>query len=335
MHAYTNKPKIVVADDSPFFRRLVEDALAREEYALLFATNGREAIDFVNRHEPAVVITDWEMPDLTGLELCEKIRGDQNTYTYVILLTSNKNKDQIVRGLDAGADDYLTKPFDPQELLARVRVGRRIAELHRQVQAKNKMLEELALTDALTGLPNRRAVEHWVARELSAAARHGFPLWVVMADLDRFKSINDAHGHDAGDRVLKQFAAILKANTRASNMCGRIGGEEFVLVLGHSDSAGVQIAIERVRQEVEAQTLTIDGAPIRVTVSFGISGFHGGKAPEFAQLLRQADAALYAAKANGRNRIEFAEADSSARVGLGLSGIATESAQTSGGKVGN
>ena len=310
MDAHTSKLKIVVADDSPFFRRLVEDALAREEYALLFAKNGREAIDFVTTHEPAVVITDWEMPDLTGLELCEKIRGDKHPYTYIILLTSNKNKDQIVRGLDAGADDYLTKPFDPQELLARIRVGRRIAELHRQVEAKNKVLEELALTDALTGLPNRRAVEHWVARELSAAARHGFPLWVIMADLDRFKSINDAYGHDSGDRVLKEFALILNANTRASNMCGRLGGEEFVLVIGHNDRAGVQIAIERVRHELESRTFTIDGAVIRATASFGVAGFHSGKAPEFAQLLRQADAALYAAKANGRNRIEFAEAES-------------------------
>src|SRR5262249_41831149 len=158
-----------VADDSPFFRRLVESALLREPYTLLFAKNGREAIDSVTAHEPAVVITDWEMPDVTGIELCKKIRATKHPYTYIILLTSNKNKDQIVRGLDSGADDYLTKPFDAGELLARIRVGRRIAELHRQVEAKNKLLEELALTDALTGLPNRRAVEHWAARELSAA----------------------------------------------------------------------------------------------------------------------------------------------------------------------
>lgn len=320
MHAHTDKPKIVVADDSPFFRRLVEDTLAREEYTLLFAKNGREAIDFVTTHEPAVVITDWEMPDFTGLELCQRIRGDKRPYTYVILLTSNKNKDQIVHGLDAGADDYLTKPFDPGELLARIRVARRIAELHRQVQAKNKELEELALTDALTGLPNRRGIEQWVARELSAAARHGFPLWVVMADLDHFKRINDAHGHEAGDRVLRRFAAILKRNTRASNMCGRTGGEEFVLVLGHSDRAGVQIAIERVRQELETQAFAINGATIRVTASFGIAGFHGRKAPEFAQLLREADVALYSAKAHGRNRIEFAEADSTTPLGSSASG---------------
>src|SRR5262249_18724400 len=151
---------------------------------------------------------------------------------------SNKDKNQIVEGLDSGADDYLTKPFDPGELLARIRVGRRIAELHRQVEAKNKLLEELALTDALTGLPNRRALEPWATRQLSAAARHGFPLWVVIADLDWFKSINDTYGHDVGDTVLKMFAQILKANTRASNMCARIGGEEFVEVIGHSDRAG-------------------------------------------------------------------------------------------------
>ena len=332
MHAPTDKLKIVVADDSPFFRRLVEDALAHEDYTLLFAKNGREAIDFVTADEPAVVITDWEMPDFTGLELCQKIRGAKYPYTYIILLTSNKHKEQIVRGLDAGADDYLTKPFDPRELLARIRVGRRVAELHREVHDKNKKLEELALTDALTGLPNRRGVEHWVARELSAAARHGFPLWVVMADLDHFKSINDAHGHDAGDQVLKEFAAILKTNTRASNMCGRTGGEEFVLVLAHSDRAGVQIAIERVRQELERQTLTIDGATIRVTASFGITGFHGRKAPEFAQLLRKADAALYVAKAHGRNRIEFAEANSTARLGFGFSEPVTESSTFTGAK---
>jgi DNA-binding response OmpR family regulator len=139
--ADTEQLKIVVADDSPFFRRLVEDALAREEYKLVFAKNGREAIGLVTAHEPAVVLTDWEMPDFTGLELCRQIRGDKHLYTYIILLTSNKNKDQIVCGLDAGADDYLTKPFDRGELLARIRIGRRIAELHREVQAKTNCLK--------------------------------------------------------------------------------------------------------------------------------------------------------------------------------------------------
>ena len=307
METHSEKVKIVVADDSPIYRRLIGDALGPEEHTVFFAKNGSEAISLVSANEPAVVITDWEMPDLTGLELCEQIRREERKYTYIILLTSNTLKDQIIQGLRAGADDYLTKPFHPGELLARVGVGRRVAELQRQVHAKNKLLEELALTDALTGLPNRRAVEHWASRELNAAARHGFAFWVVMADLDHFKTINDTYGHDAGDQVLKEFAAIIKARTRASNMSGRIGGEEFVLVLTHNDHDGVQIAIERVRQELEGQTFTIGGTSARVTASFGVAVFQGQKAPEFAELLHQADAALYAAKRLGRNRIEFSE----------------------------
>jgi two-component system cell cycle response regulator len=164
------------------------------------------------------------MPGITGIELCAQIRGNRNSYTYIILLTSNAHKDHIISGLAAGADDYLTKPFHSGELLARVAVGRRIVELHREIQAKNRLLEELALTDPLTVLPNRRAVEEWAMRQLSGAARHGFPFWVVMADLDAFKSVNDTYGHEAGDVVLKKFADVLKANTRTSNMCGRIGG---------------------------------------------------------------------------------------------------------------
>jgi two-component system cell cycle response regulator len=309
MEAHSKRIKIVVADDSPFYRKLVESALDLDEFELFFAKNGSEAIDLVSAHDPAVVITDWEMPDVTGLELCEQLRRQNRNYTYIILLTSNTKKGQIVQGLEAGADDYLTKPFDPGELLARIRVGWRLAELQRQVQAKNKLLEELALTDALTGLPNRRAIELWAARELNAAARHDFSFWVVMADLDHFKTINDTYGHHAGDQVLKEFSAIMKARTRASNMCGRIGGEEFVMALTHNDQDGVQIAIERVRHELESRTFTLGGVTVRVTASFGIAVFQGKKAPEFVELLHEADAALYAAKRRGRNRIEFSRGD--------------------------
>src|SRR5216684_3734198 len=175
--------KILVADDSPLYRKLVEETLGREQYVVCLAKNGREASDLLAEHHPALVITDWEMPDLTGIELCGQIRCDRSSYTYIILLTGNSEKDQIIKGLAAGADDYLTKPFHPGELLARVAVGRRIAELHRQLQAKNRLLEELALTDSLTELPNRRAIEQWAPRELSGAVRHGFDFWVVMADL--------------------------------------------------------------------------------------------------------------------------------------------------------
>lgn len=305
MNAQSEKLKIVVADDSRMYRKLVQDALAPEKYNVSFAKNGREALDLISGIGPAVLVTDWEMPDGTGLELCKQIRQTTGAYTYIILLTSNATKDQIIEGLDAGADDYLTKPFHAGELLARVAVGRRIADLHREISHKNRLLEELALTDALTGLPNRRAVEQWATRELRGAARHGFPVWVVMADLDHFKGVNDDYGHEAGDAVLKQFASILKTYTRSSNICGRIGGEEFVLVLGHSDQDGVRVAVERVRRHLENDVCTFGGRMLRVTASFGVSGFCGKVAPEFSQLLREADGALYAAKHGGRNRIEF------------------------------
>jgi two-component system cell cycle response regulator len=189
--------------------------------------------------------------------------------------------------------------------LARVRVGRRIIELHRQIQAKNRLLEEMALTDALTGLPNRRAIDVWAVRELGAAARHSFPLWVVMADLDDFKTINDTHGHDAGDRVLKGFAEILQANTRQSNMCCRMGGEEFLMVVTHLDQVHIVGVVERVRKQLETRTFFFGDQELAATASFGVVGFCGTDPPEFSALVAKADSALYSAKQKGRNRVEL------------------------------
>ena len=196
--------KILAVDDSAVSRKLIEHCLSGEPYKLLFAKNGREALALFASHDPAVVITDWDMPDIGGLELCRRIRCDfPDFHSHLIVLSGNTDKEHVVEGLAAGADDYLTKPFHAGELVARVEVGRRIVELHRQIQEKNRLLEEMALTDSLTGLPNRRAVDVWAPRELSAAARHGFSVWMVMADLDLFKKVNDTFGHDAGDTVLQ------------------------------------------------------------------------------------------------------------------------------------
>src|SRR6266852_4379325 len=301
--------KVLVADDSPIYRKLVEHALAEKKYAVLFAKSGREAIDLFSEHQPSLVITDWMMPDLSGIELCEHIRNHpRQTYTYLIILTGITEKNKLVKGLAAGADDYLTKPFHSDELLARVGVGRRIVELHRQLAAKNLLLKELALTDALTGLPNRRAIEDWATRQLSGAARYGFPFWVALADLDHFKTVNDTHGHDAGDTVLKAFSEILKRNSRRSDICGRIGGEEFLFVLTHATEEGAKRVIERVRAELGATKFNFDGNSLTVTASFGLAGFVGTRAPDFNRLVAQADAALYSAKRQGRNRVELAEA---------------------------
>lgn len=304
--ATPSKFSVLVADDSAIYRKLVERALSPEQYNVIFAKNGLQAIDLFVEHQPSLVITDWTMPDISGVEIVERIRRDFPTsYTYLILLTGMTDTDKLVRGLAAGADDYLTKPFHPEELVARLGVGRRMVDLHRQLEAKNRLLEELALTDTLTGLPNRRAVKAWASRQLAGAARHGFPFWVAMIDLDRFKNINDSYGHDAGDAVLQKFAAILKTNTRSSEICARMGGEEFLMVLTHAEKQNIEIAIGRIREQFEAQRFKFGEASLCVTASFGVSGFQGRKAPDFDILVSQADSALYTAKRNGRNRVEF------------------------------
>lgn len=298
--------KVLVADDSAVYRKLMEQTLDPAQYPILFAKTGHSAVRLFEQHHPALVITDWMMPDFTGIELCRQIRANpQASYTYIIIVTSVSEKENVVKGLAAGADDYLTKPFHPDELSARVAVGRRIVDLQRQIETKNQLLQELALTDALTGLPNRRAIEGWADRQLSGAARHNFPFWVVMADLDNFKSVNDTYGHDVGDTVLKAFGEILKANSRRSDICGRIGGEEFLMVLTHADERNVRTVVERILNQLRQCRFSIGDETITVTASFGVSGFHGKVPPAFAKLVSQADKALYSAKRAGRNRIDI------------------------------
>jgi two-component system, cell cycle response regulator len=299
--------KVLVVDDSVVSRKFVEQTL-RGRCELIFAENGTRGLELFAEHQPNVVITDWNMPDPSGIELCKQIRSEFQDpigapYTYLILLTGNTEKEHVVQGLSAGADDYVTKPCHPDELVARVEVARRFVNMHQQLEAKNRLLEELALTDPLTGLANRRAVEDWASRQISGAARHGFPFFVVLADLDNFKAVNDTHGHAAGDAVIKQFAAILRRNTRRSNICGRVGGEEFMLVLTHSAEEDVHVITERIRRQCEESEFVSGSAKIRITASFGVAGFHGSSAPSFDELAQQADTALYAAKREGRNRI--------------------------------
>jgi len=300
------KLPVLVVEDSPFSRKLLEYALSGDSYSLLLAENGKEAVQLFKEHRPAIVITDWMLPDSSGPELCERIRAESpESYTYIILLTSMTEKEDIVRGLSSGADDYLTKPFDRGELLARIGVGRRIIGLHREIDAKNKLLLEMAHTDSLTGLPNRRAIEEWAKRQLRGAARHGYSLWVVLADLDGFKNINDSYGHEAGDQVLCGVARILKEHTRASDLSGRMGGDEFLLVMTHVEKANIPLAVERLREKIASQKFSFGGESISVTASFGVCGFRGKEPPEFSVLVRQADNGLYDAKRSGRNQVKI------------------------------
>jgi two-component system, cell cycle response regulator len=308
LHAGERQISVLVADDSAVSRKLVEQTLSEKRYSLVFAKSGLETVDLFAKHHPALVIVDWIMPDLTGIEICKHIRKEtQASYTYIILLTGKSEKESVVEGLAAGADDYLTKPFHPEELIARVGVGLRIIELQREIEVKNAMLQELALSDPLTSLPNRRAIQEWAERQLSGAARYGFSFWVGLADLDHFKTVNDTHGHDAGDTVLKAFSQILKAKSRRSDICGRIGGEEFLFILTHATKEDAKRVIESVRTELEATKFNFNGNSLSVTASFGLVGFAGTRAPEFSRLVAQADLALYRAKRLGRNRVEVGE----------------------------
>jgi diguanylate cyclase (GGDEF)-like protein len=251
---------------------------------------------------------DWMTADLNGLEICRRMRSiSMNSRAHIIMLTAKTDKASVVEALRAGADDYLTKPFHEEELIARIGVGLRTLELQRQIEAKNKTLEKLALTDNLTGLPNRRAIEDWSEREMSGAIRHNFSFWVIVADLDRFKHINDTFGHSAGDEVLKKFSKILRTHSRRSDICGRLGGEEFLMVMTHASEDDVRRAVERVRSELESTPLTFNGCSLIATASFGIAGFDAaGGTPTFSELLHRADSALYSAKRGGRNRVEIA-----------------------------
>ena len=296
--------RVLAVDDSPFSRKLLEHALRGQPYEVAFAKDGQEALASIVRFRPQIVITDWELPDLSGPELCRRIRKEGKAgYTYVILLTSNVEKESIVEGLAAGADDYLTKPFHEKELVARVGTGRRIIEMHREIEEKNALLEAAARTDFLTGLPNRRAVEEYAAKQLGGAIRHGYPLWVILADLNKFKMVNDRYGHLAGDEVIKRFAGILKRNTRTSDICGRLGGDEFVLVVTHVPVGHVTSLAERLGCTFTIEEFTFEGQNMQMTASFGVGGFEAPERPEFQHLLARADAALYEAKKDGRVRV--------------------------------
>jgi two-component system cell cycle response regulator len=298
--------QVLVVDDSALHLRVLEHTLSREFETVHQARNGREAMEIFERDQPSIVITDCVMPDFSGFELCERIRAMQSSYVYIIMVTSIAEKENVVKGLAAGADDYLTKPFHVEELLARVKVGLRLLDLHRQLEEKNRLLEHFALTDPLTGLPNRRAVEAWADRQLRAAVRHGFSFWVVMIDLDHFKRVNDLYGHDAGDSVLKSFGELLKGQTRSSDISGRMGGEEFVHIVTHAEESHMPMIVERTRAKLAARRFPVGDSAINITASIGVAGYRGqDNAPAFSQLVSRADRALYRAKQQGRNRAEF------------------------------
>jgi diguanylate cyclase (GGDEF) domain len=306
----TPRLEVLVVDDSPVCRKIFEQILAQDTYEVSYACTGGEAMQLFAEKSPSIVITDWIMPDFSGLELCRRIRADKTkSYTYVMVMTSNQQENGVVDAMEAGADDFLMKPFNLNEMLARIGVGRRIIELHRKLEDKSAELEEVASTDALTGLPNRRAIEEWANKQLRGAKRHGFPLWVVLGDLDCFKEINDTFGHEAGDTVLRTFADTLRRLTRISDMCGRLGGDEFLIVISHVSATNIEVAINRFRELFGSLSFPFAGQSVKISATFGVAGCESGEIKDFNLLVRKADEMLYEAKRAGRNCVFIAKMD--------------------------
>lgn len=316
--------KVLVVDDDPWMTHLLAHHLKQDGHTVLCADCGFQALELYRRERPGLVLTDWRMPSISGVELCRAIRaqaGDQPVYC--IMLTAVTDEDQVVEALDAGADDYVYKPFRPRELLARLRAGERIVALQTEVSrtagdlrhANDELaavnlklsvaiqrLERLARTDMLTGLANRAAGVERLEECWAASNRDGAPLSVLMLDLDHFKSINDRHGHAVGDYVLKTHARILRHEVRAGELTCRFGGEEFLIVCPNTQEESAANLAERLRQAIESYPLDEAAPELRLTISVGVAQRSADMAgPD--RLIKAADDALYAAKRAGRNRV--------------------------------
>ena len=300
--------KILVAEDNPVFQTMLKNMLSKWDFDVVLADNGKDAWRILQQNEaPPLAILDWMMPDMDGVEVCRKLReATQQRYIYVILLTAKTEQKDLVEGMEAGADDYVTKPFNIHELRVRLRAGRRILDLQEQLLLAQDALREQATHDGLTGLWNRTSILEILQKEAVRAARESLPLAVLMADLDNFKKVNDTYGHLAGDAVLRESAHRLNSNIRTYDSLGRYGGEEFLVVLPNCDESGGIALAERLLDSIGSAPIRTQFGDIPVTCSLGLSWSAQAQSCGTRTLLKSADRALYTAKGRGRNRVEIA-----------------------------
>ena len=302
---------MLLAEDDPVARLMTARLLKKAGYEVVAVADGAAALEALRARFFPVLLTDWEMPVLDGLGVLSAVRsGEWPGYVFTILLTGRDSRESVLAGLEAGADDYLTKPVDEAELLARMKTGWRIAELERSLRAAQHEALRLSLTDALTGTSNRRELIERLPSEVERARRYRHPLSVVMCDIDHFKKVNDTHGHPAGDAVLRAFAALLRGAVRNGvDWVARYGGEEFVIVLPETDLTGACRVAEKLRSAAAALVVAHGQAQISLTASFGVASL-GKEWPEEGipdALLAQADVCLYQSKQGGRDRVTASE----------------------------
>jgi two-component system chemotaxis response regulator CheY len=292
--------RILVVEDQKTVGMAISWTLSRLGHEPQFVASGSAAWELIEREDWRLIITDWMMPEMDGLELCRRIRASQGgSYRYVIMLTSRNERHDRLQGLTAGADDFLTKPVDEDELIIRLSIARRILNMQSELEEKNARLNEMARTDPLTGLANRRQL-HEVMEGMFPQVTRGEVYSIVALDIDHFKSYNDTFGHAAGDEVLRVVAGVLRAGTRSGDLVVRTGGEEFVILLPGAGSNEALGTAERLRRAIEEHPW-----PARpVTASFGVTVARDKTKPSsIVDLLAEADRALYHSKQAGRNRV--------------------------------
>jgi diguanylate cyclase (GGDEF)-like protein len=300
--------KILIADDEALSRRLLEKALERAGYEVLAVENGRQALEQLGKVDgPRLALLDWVMPELDGPAVCRAVRvRSEQAYVYMVLLTSKGSKEETVLGLESGADDYLTKPFNAEELRARLRVGERILLLEDRLVEAREHMRFRATHDQLTSLLNRGAVMDLLNRELQRAHREHKSSAIILGDIDHFKRVNDTMGHGVGDEVLTEVAKRLLGAVRSYDFVGRYGGEEFIIVLSNCDPDFAPGRAEEIRKSISNRTIQTAKGPLTLTMSFGLllSGEWGLRPIE--ELLHEVDNALYEAKAAGRKCLRIA-----------------------------
>lgn len=298
--------KILVAEDDITSKTILTSILQKWGFDPVVADDGNEAWQIMQKDDaPNLAVLDWDMPFLDGLEVCRRIRSRHlSNPPYLIILTAKGEKADIVKGLDAGANDYILKPYDNDELRARVSVGRRMVELQAELIDAREVLAHQATHDALTGALNRRAILDALDKELRRNGRQQSRLSVGICDIDHFKQVNDTYGHQAGDDVLRGFVHAIQSTLRRYDAVGRYGGEEFLVVTPDTSGSAEKGLYERLRRKIAGLRTATRSGEIGITVSIGVAGADRGTTVE--SLLAAADAALYRAKDQGRNRVVYA-----------------------------
>jgi len=301
--------KILVIEDDPTQCLLLKRQLERASHQVFAEQDPYAAMEIMWREQIQLLITDWEMPGLNGLDLIRQIReADLPFYVYIIMITGKHERHDVVDGLDAGADDYLVKPFDLREFLARVAVGERIIRLETRLRQANQEMERLINIDYLTGLLNRRAIYATAQNELERSRRTNQPVSILFLDLDDFKKINDQYGHLVGDEALKAVAKTLQANVRPYDLCGRWAGDEFIIILPGVNAQDAGVIAERIRNCIAQIPLSVEGKMVPVSASVGVHVVDARTgADDLNKILALADQALYRAKDKGGEQIEFSK----------------------------